>query len=141
LAFLKTSFNDEEGFAIWLCDAPCLVPRHDRDHERRNQGHREISEGSMMTFGDGSPQAATAELARMVEAQRGPAPVAVPQTSAEAKARLDSLSTNAELAQRLLSGNAEAVQEFNRMNHGGRRDAPMVTWLAPLSCPDRIGEG
>jgi hypothetical protein len=66
----------------------------------------------MMIFGDGSPEAATAELARMVAAERGPAAGAVPQTAKEAQARLDSLMTNAEWGRRLSAHDDAARTEF-----------------------------
>src|SRR5262245_34420093 len=62
----------------------------------------------------GSPQEATARLDAMQAAFHPPPPL-TPTTPAEAKARLQALTSSAEWGARLLAGNTDARQEFVRL--------------------------
>src|SRR5262245_46020716 len=62
-----------------------------------------------------TPEQATAELARMTEAYRGPAPTGTPTTPAEAAARLNSLTTDKAWSERFTKGDAATMAEYRNL--------------------------
>jgi hypothetical protein len=62
-----------------------------------------------------TPEQATAKLAELEVAHRGPDPSADPKTAAEARARLDRLTADAKWAAKLEAGDTETRKEFQRL--------------------------
>jgi len=62
-----------------------------------------------------TPAEANAELARMTEAYRGPAPTGTPTTPAAAAARLNSLTTDKAWSERITKGDAATMAEYRNL--------------------------
>jgi hypothetical protein len=71
-----------------------------------------------------SPEAASAELARMTEAYRGGPVPTTPTNAAEAARLLESRMADPKWSERVTKGDGPAVAEFNRLSEQARHSTP-----------------